>query len=270
MTEVLREFGRRMDTAVDKQEFIDYAKDCMYVLDLGAGTGKMARELSSKWHVHVDAVDQQFKGDCLDQNGVTYYGTGIIDFLTLCTNKQYNCIILSAILHELSNFELAKLSILLPKVMAPNCRILIREPFYDNYFGPVDNKNREKLGVIINSVVPEEKQIEYRKATKLSTNSPCPEDWGREAVDWLNLAFTYSYGEENWSREIHEYRYARSLNWCKDFFNFDVRPYTGFEVICRKDEAYRKHFADIGYPEDVFNMLRYTGMTVLFDYKAVD
>jgi len=270
MTEVLREFGRRMDTAIDKQEFIDYAKDCMYVLDLGAGTGKMARELSSKWHVHVDAVDQQFKGDCTVQAGVSYYGMSILEFLTTYTEKQYNCIILSAILHELSNFELAQLSILLPKVMAPSCRILIREPFYDDYLGPVDWRNKDKLAEIIKSVVPEEKLNEYLRAVKLSTGRPCPVEWGDEAVDWANLAFTYSYGEENWSREIHEYRYARSLNWCKDFFNFDTRPYTGFEVICRKDEAYRKHFADIGYPEDVFNMLRYTGMTVIFDYKSAD
>lgn len=267
MTEVLREFGRRMDSAKDKQDFIDYAKDCMYVLDLGAGTGKMARELSEKWHVHVDAVDQQFKGDCLDQAGVTYYGMNIIDFLTFYTDKQYNCIILSAILHELSNFELAKLSILLPKVMADNCRILIREPFYDDYFGPVENKDAAKFEALIREVVPKKKWEEYLKAVKLSTNCPCPEDWGDEPVDWANLAFTYSYGEENWDREIHEYRFARSLNWCKEFFNFDFRPYTYFEVIRRKDEAYRKHFAEAGYPKEVFDMLKYTGMTVVIDYQ---
>ena len=48
MTQENRKFGMRMDTANDKQMLVDLAEGATRVLDLGAGTGKLARDIAMR------------------------------------------------------------------------------------------------------------------------------------------------------------------------------------------------------------------------------
>jgi len=146
MKKEIIEFGRRMDAAEDKKTLVEYAEGATNVLDLGAGTGKIARDIASAYGAHVDTVDIQFKDNCTDSDNVSYYGMSIADFLkTFAGTKKYDCIVLSAILHELGNEDIQLLQIYLPEVMMTNCRILIREPFYDSVLGPVLKKMLKNL-----------------------------------------------------------------------------------------------------------------------------
>jgi len=277
MEKAIVEFGKRMDAAEDKALLVDYAEGATRVLDLGAGTGKISRDIAEKWGAHCDAVDIQFKDNCQNTDKVTYYGMSIIDFLRTYSNKKYDCIILSAILHELDAHTLNFLKEYLPIMMMKNCRILIREPFYDSALGPVQKENAEKFIDLVSKNVSADKAFEFYFATKLSLGCSL---FSRQinfasSVDWANLAFTISYGEQSWEREKHEFRYAYSLDWCKDFFNFTnkefhdsvVRPFTGFQVYPVLDRTYKQHFINVGIPGEAFDLIQYTGMIVIIDYS---
>lgn len=265
MTNEIIDFGKRMDAAEDKAMLVDYAEFATRVLDLGAGTGKISRDIAEKWGAHVDAVDIQFKDNCQNSELVTYYGMSISNFLKTYKDNKYDCIVLSAILHELNSDELATLAAYLQHMMLPNCRILIREPFYDQVLGPVLVSDAEKFVELVSSNIKASKALEFIRTSKLSGQKDF-NSFGT-ATDWANLAFTISYGEQSWEREKHEYRYARSLDWCKRYFNFDERPFTGFQLIPVFDETYSKHFEKAGIPKEAFDMIQYTGMLIIIDYS---
>jgi len=271
MNRSLVEFGKRMDSAEDKEVFIGFCKGAKHVLDLGAGTGKMAREIAEKFGCEVSAVDKSYEKKTYTENNVTYYGMSIEDFLRAeRSDKKYDCIILSAILHELNDQQLEAF-LYLPSIMSQNCRILIREPFFDYSLGPVtrDAEDAKKFIELVSSNVDFFRVKEYQHATKLS-ETPFPHFGETCSFDtttfWANLAFVLSYGEDSWEREKHEYRYARSLDWCKEFFN-RFRSYTGFQVYPVLDKTYRQHFINAGIPGGAFDLLKYTGMHVVIDYS---
>lgn len=274
MNRSLVEFGKRMDSAEDKEVFIGFCKGAKHVLDLGAGTGKMAREIAEKFGCEVSAVDKSYEKEAYTENNVTYYGMSIKDFLrTEQSDKKYDCIILSAILHELNGQQLEAF-LYLPSIMSQNCRIIIREPFYDFFLGPVTRDNTEiedakKFIELVSSSVNFHRVKEYQQAAKLSeTVLPYFDENSsiHSVIFWANLAFVLSYGEDSWEREKHEYRYARSLDWCKEFFN-SFRSYTGFQVYPVLDKTYRQHFINAGIPGEAFDLLKYTGMHVIIDYS---
>lgn len=263
------EFGKRMDLAEDKTTLVECAEGAKYVLDLGAGTGKISRDIAAAYNAHVDAVDIQFKDNCQNTDNVTYYGVDILEFLRTATNK-YNCIILSAILHELDDNYLEEVFTYLPQVMDTNCRIIIREPFYDEVLGPIKEEDAVKFSNLVKDNLPAGKAIEFFTTKKLHNS------WyglvghylpARSALEWLNLCFTLSYGEQSWEREKHELRYARPLNWAKEKFNFTSRPFTGFQVLPVLDKTYRRHFINVNIPAEAFDLIQYTGMIILIDYS---
>lgn len=265
MDKSIIEFGNRMDAAEDKAMLVDCAEGFKYILDLGAGTGKISRDIAKKWGARVDAVDIQFKDSCQNSDSVMYYGMGINEFLAT-TTKKYDCIVLSAILHELSDDYIVTMLARLQDVMLPNCRILIREPFCDNVLGPVLNKDLDNFVDLVKNKLPAGKAIEFATTPKLHSERPL-NITDLVGIDWVNMCFTISYGEQSWERERHELRYARALNWCKEFFNFSRRPFTGFQVYPVLDKTYKKHFVNAGIPGEAFDLIQYTGMIVVIDYS---
>ena len=259
------EFGKRMDLAEDKKTLVEYVEGATSVLDLGAGTGKIARDIASAYGAKVDAVDIQFKDNCQNSDNVTYYGMGIREFLSI-TKTKYDCIILSAILHELSDDYLECLTAYLPKVMKTNCRVIIREPFYDDTLGPVLNKDLDTFVDLVKNKLPAGKVIEFAMTKKLNSEKPL-DITDLIGIDWINMCFTISYGEQSWEREKNELRYARSLNWCKKFFNFTNRPFTAFQVLPTLDKTYKQHFINANIPGEAFDLVQYTGMIIIVDYS---
>lgn len=264
------EFGKRMDLAEDKTTLVSYAEGSKHVLDLGAGTGKISRDIAEAFGSHVDAVDLQFKDNCQNSELVTYYSMDINEFLKTTKNK-YDCIILSAILHELSDDYLEIMLERLQKVLDINCRIIIREPFYDDVLGPVLKEDAETFIKLVKDNLPAGKAIEFFTSEKLNAPTLGIRIANRvldlTALDWANLSFTISYGEASWEREKNELRYARSLNWCKRTFNFIERPFTAFQVLPVLDKTYRRHFINANIPAEAFDMIQYTGMIVVIDYS---
>jgi SAM-dependent methyltransferase len=272
MKKEIIEFGKRMDTAEDKKTLVEYAEGATSVLDLGAGTGKIARDIAAAYGAHVDAVDIQFKDNCTDTELVRYYGIGIKEFLQnavelhACKTK-YDCIVLSAILHELGQEDLNALQYYLPKLMMDNCRVLIREPFYDSVLGPVLPEDADEFIELTSTNISAKKAFEFVQTPKLSSGIALDAQKFGSAKDYANLSFTLSYGEQSWEREKHELRYARSLDWCKAFFNFAYRPFTAFQVLPTLDKTYKQHFINVGLPARAFDLIQYTGMLVVIDYS---
>jgi SAM-dependent methyltransferase len=265
MDRTIIEFGKRMDQAEDKLLLVDYAEGATEVLDLGAGTGKISRDIAEKWGAHCDAVDLEFKDNCQNSDKITYYSMDINEFLAT-SKKKYDCIVLSAILHELSDNYLETMFAHLQDRLADNARILIREPFYDTILGPVVPRDLNTFVDLVKNKLPAGKTIEFAQTPKLNSGSSLNIN-DLVGIDWVNLSFTISYGDASWEREKQELRYARSLNWCKGIFNFSCRPFTGFQVYPVLDKTYKKHFINAGLPGEAFDLIQYTGMIVVIDYS---
>lgn len=269
MDKAIIEFGKRMDTAEDKKTLVEYAAGFKTVLDLGAGTGKIARDIATAYKAHVDAVDIQFKDNCQNSDNVTYYGMDILEFVRT-TKTKYDCIVMSALLHELDECFLEELFTYLPNVMDTNCRVIIREPFSDETLGPINPEDSTKFIDLVKDNLPAGKAIEFFTTKKLHSScygAFCYHLLSKSAIEWLNLCFTISYGEQSWEREKYELRYARPLNWVKEKFNFEIRPFTSFQVLPVLDTTYRRHFINANIPAKAFDLIKYTGMIVVIDYS---
>ena len=273
MDKQLIKFGKRMDSAEDKKTLISYCEGAKRVLDLGAGTGAMAREIAEKYGCHVDAVDLQWKAEnSPETKNVSYIKDEIGLFVEKCAaegNTRYDCVILSAIIHELDRKSMASLINYLPKIMSDKCRILIREPLFDFNIGPVLKENSLEFIENVFKHISGAKFEEYIRCKKKSGWLFLIEHTGAIPVAFhlANFAFVLSYGPDSWEREKYEYRYACSLNSIKRVFDFSNRPYTGFKVNFIKDMSYRKHFVNAGIPGRAFDLIEYTGMHVIIDYS---
>lgn len=278
-TEIIN-FGKQMDAAQDKQMVIDLAEGATKVLDLGAGTGSISREIANKWNISVDAVDLEFKSaECVDTKLVKYHKSDIVKYLETCKEK-YDYVILSAILHEVNDFYIQRMLGYLQVLLKTNARIIIREPFVDNDLGPITGMdNKHKFAQLVTEKISMSKALKYFSAAKKDghiINHYTIEDiWGSNSVnafykayiELVNLCFTMCYGEEAWVREKAERRFARDLDWCKKEFNFSTRTYTGFQVFSVLDKSYRELFKKAGFPPKAFDLLNYTGMIVVIDYS---
>lgn len=263
MDRKLINFGKRMDAAQDKKTLIIRCEGAKRVLDLGAGTGAMAREIAKKYGCQVDAVDLQWKAENMDtcDGKVNYIQDSIAHFIHSFDRDQYDCIILSGIIHELDWNTVATIHEELYKLMANNCRIIIREPFWEPSLKLV--RNFSSFTELVSEHISSYKALQYAEKSKLSLREIKAYSW----QFWLNLAFVVSYGEDSWDRECHEYRYAYDLKFCKSIFDLVCRPYTGFQIYPVLDTTYRQHFINAGIPGEAFDLIGYTGMHVVIDYS---
>lgn len=271
MTEQDLIFGKRLDSNNDdKIALIDeiIKNNCKNVLDLGAGTCLLDFEIS-KHKIHVDAVDLNFKSNVFKifdevNEYINFYSEDIVDFVQNHSDKKYDCIILSAILHEIDPYKMLKLSKSLKNVMKHDeCLVLIREPYYEMQSNKEPIKpfkslyKQRKFWKEFSKYIPEEKITDFSGTFRKSYYCPPPPIWA------LNIAFTYSYGEASWAREKHEYRYAYSKQQLIEFINdvFDKKEVNITFKTYKKD--YGKHFKDIGYPDWFIDSIEYTNCLII-------
>lgn len=260
------EFGKQMDASPDKKEVADLVVKYKRknVLDLGAGTGIISK-LIAKRGIKATAVDYNFKIDELEQiDNLTYFQVDLLTFVQTTARfvspVKYDCIILSAVLHELTKKEFNLLKRDLHKIMSDDCIIIIREPYYEQvrdgfkiYYLPYFSKGAQRNAVEeIENKTPEEFKKLFRTAKKVS---------GRrvpKSIEALNMAFTYSYGKDSWEREIEEYRFTFSY---KDLKKFCDAAYKYKHFILEEvkfDTSYIKYFKACGYSDNVLKSINYT------------
>ena len=131
------EFGKQMDASPDKKEVADLVikYNRKNVLDLGAGTGIIS-DLIAAAGSKCTAVDNNFKTDDLKCTDILEYcPIDLVDFvkceIALFENSfkskkdKYDCIILSAVLHELNKKEFNFLKKNLYKIVTDYCIVII-------------------------------------------------------------------------------------------------------------------------------------------------
>ena len=271
-------FYDRMSLSTNKSEMVHIASDAGYsVLDLGCGRGEVccaiSRELAGVQIIHgVDAVVTEFASVKDAVFGLTvlpeFFTMDILEFLRKTPHK-YDCIIMSAVLHELNAQELAELHKLLPRVMSAHCTLLIREPLIP--------KDERKLWLDLGGfstlfcsdiVTNDRKAMEYLHCSKLSSQEvPI-------TVNLLNYAFVRAYGPNSWEREKHQYRFAYTLpfmkRWAKSCFGRNLRHPVHTYYYRYKDCSYHNHFENAGIPDKVFDSVAYTsGLLVVTNNELV-
>lgn len=255
-------FGKQMDKALDKKTLIRTVIKAKpkRVLDLGAGTGIISKGISEA-NIFVDAVDNCFKTDLLiNTEFLTYHPVNIFTFLKHTSNK-YDCIILSALLHELNPFEILKLKRLLKRVIdKEDCTIIIREPYYEKTkecIKPFISKDaQKKFKELMITLTPEKTIRKFFRKPKLSwlTVPKC--------IKYLNLAFTVSYGEQSWKREVKEYKYAYSKKYLERFCK-SIIPEAVTIITQNYDKNYKQFFIECGYTEEVYSSFEWTNCTLI-------
>lgn len=278
------EFGRQMDASLDKKAVADlvikYNKK--NVLDLGAGTGIISK-LISEAGICCTAVDNNFKIESPKNTSKLFYVP--YDIITFVSSKvtlfkkldndleadkqkvntlKYDCIILSAVLHELNKKEFNYLKKNLHKIVTDDCIVIIREPYYQRGhsdkrvwlpFTSLEEQNMT-MEEIINVTDPGFQKLFNSIKKTSSRRVPYP-------IKVLNMAFTYSYGKDSWEREVKEYRYTFSY---KALVKFIKRIYTNnVDIIIKTnfDSHYVKHFKACGYSDNILNSIDYTNCTLI-------
>lgn len=259
-------FGRQMDGAEDKQRIVELVVDgkCKNVVDLGAGTGMIAKQISERG-IKASAVDSNFKIDGYKNTDLlTYYPCDLIKFVAE-TEEKFDCIILSAVLHELSREDFNYLKRRLKKIISPDgCMIIIREPYYekmaDGRVRPFKTKELYKsIPKLIRTLTPDGFENDFINTPKLSERKV------PDGIRKLNMAFTYSYGKDSWYRELKENRFAFSReeldNFCKKILGADGTKMS-YEFF---DKDYKKYFADCGYVDGILDSIEYTNCLIVAD-----
>lgn len=254
-------FGQQMEKAEDKQRLIELVirRGCKHALDLGAGTGFIAKQLSLNG-IKADAVDCNFKTESYQNTELlTYYPTDLLKYVE-STEKTYDCIILSAVLHELPPKVRKRLQKGLRRITDKNhCLILIREPYYekmkDGRIRPyLSLETQKSIATEIELLTPEKDVYEFKKTHKLSSGLI---DTVPSVIKSLNLVFTRSYGSQSWEREKHEHRFAFSKQylekWCKGILGVGIK--FAHEIY---DKDYKEYFKKAGYTPNVADGIEYT------------
>ena len=223
-------------------EFI-LENDFDLVLDLGAGSCVIEQSL----------LRHKFKGDiiAIEQNPVTTIKSSRkckiiqddIIYGTYCMLKPINkhknvCIVLSAILHELSERTLHELETLI-NLIKGKVTLYIREPLITDQLIAYDC---DGVGVVV-----DDDYLVYKGLHK--------GQWSEE-VTFINYCFLKSYGVDSWGREKKEGRFT---------FTGDEVAHFVSECWCivedvqfEKDSFYRKTL-----PYGLYEKLNYTGSTVI-------
>lgn len=278
------EFGRQMDASLDKKAVADLVikYNRKNVLDLGAGTGIISK-LISEAGICCTAVDNNFKIESPKNTSKLFYVP--YDIITFVSSKvtlfkkldndleadkqkvnalKYDCIILSAVLHELNKKEFNYLKKNLHKIVTDDCIVIIREPYYQRGhsdkrvwlpFTSLEEQNMT-MEEIINVTDPGFQRLFNSIKKTSSRRVPYP-------IKVLNMAFTYSYGKDSWEREVKEYRYTFSY---KALVKFIKRIYTNnVDIIIKTnfDSHYVKHFKACGYSDNILNSIDYTNCTLI-------
>lgn len=268
-------FGVQMDKSPDKLRMIGLVHEtgCKRVVDLGAGTGIVAKRISMLG-IRADAVDINFKCDSYENTDhLTYYPTDLVNFVEKTENK-YDCIILSAVLHELSPRERRRLQKGLKRIADPKgCMILIREPYYDvqpdGTIRPFVSKDSQRSIANEISLLTPQREVREFMATKKLSAGPLDRIFNR--IPWevqlLGLAFTRAYGTQSWDREKHEYRFAFSKNelerWCEGILGTQVNFF--YETY---DKDYKDYFRNVGYTPMIASGIAYTNCLLVAKKKS--
>lgn len=257
-------FGLQMDGAEDKKRIIELVVDggCRNVVDLGAGTGMIAKQISEHG-IKASAVDNNFKVDGYENNDfITYYPCDLIKFVKE-TEQKFDCIILSAVLHELSKKDFNFLKNNLKRIANPDgCMIIIREPYYeklaDGRIRPFKTKELQRsIPKLIRTLTPDGFEKTFNETPKLSERKV------PDGVQKLNMAFTYSYGEESWYREIKENRFAFSKEEL-DKFCTKILGVDGVQMRYEFfDKDYKKYFHKCGYVDGILDGIEYTNCLIV-------
>lgn len=257
-------FGKQMDNAFDKKRIVKLVVDgkCKNVVDLGAGTGMIARQIS-EFGIKVSAVDLNFKADGIKNTPLlTYYPCDLVRFV-YNIDEKFDCIILSAVLHELSREDFSLLAKGLKKIADPDgCMIIIREPYFermpDGRIRPFKTKElQEIIPKIIGISTPDRNREEFLDTPKKSEISV------PNCIKYLNMAFTYSYGADSWYREVKENRYAFSkkvlVSFCKKVLGSDGITFQ-YEFF---DKEYKTYFRECGYADRILDSIEYTNCLIV-------
>lgn len=263
-------FGIQMDGAEDKQRIIDLVveNNRKNVLDIGAGTGYIASEIAKRG-IKATAVDNFFKVNRLPKPSINFpfYAVkkDIISFLSDITAlnghfERFDCIILSAVLHELSKGDFAVLKYSLSQICTKDCLLIIREPYYEEkekYYAPFKSaEDMKKACCLIDTEIPSMYKREYGRESKSNREGMLPEE-----IKKLGLAFAYSYGDDSWEREKLEFRYTFSKQNLIDFCKSVVPEQTAiiFELF---DKEYKTYFNKRNISPSILDCIDFTNCLI--------
>lgn len=257
-------FGLQMEQSDEKLRLVQKVIDarCTNVLDLGAGTGFLSREISARG-IKCSAVDNDFKVNTYQNTPyLTYYPVDLITFVKNTTEK-FDCVILSAVLHELTPKAFRYLQNNLQKIITDDCLLLIREPYYEPkldgdkvYYRPFRSYAAQQKAIKkIITLTPDAFYNDFKHARKVSGV------WVPTPIRILSMSFTYSYGKESWAREKNEYRYTFDI---EDLTKFCKKVLGSTCTLCKEtfDKDYRRFFRECGYTDDILDGITYTNCLI--------
>lgn len=225
-----------------KKKIVDFIleNDFDLVLDLGAGTCVIEQSLlRHKYKGHIIAIEQNPVTTLKSTRRCKILQDDII-FGTYCMLNQINkyknvCIVLSAILHELSERRLHELATII-NLINGKIMLYIREPII--------------TGALLNdriSIVESEDYLAY-KALHLN-------QWS-DTIMFINYCFLKSYGPDSWEREKKEGRFTFNVDEIAQFISECYCIVTDMDF--EKDPFYEKTL-----PYGLYQKIDYTGSTII-------
>lgn len=252
------EFYNRMALPSNKEQMIKLASHCNYILDLGCGRGEVDWAIAKEMGTYTvfDCVDSsvtEFAEDyelskVVEPYRPNFYNMDLVEFVEK-TGHTYDCIILSAVLHELNSEQMRRLAKSLRRIMRENCTLLIREPLFTHNL--IKNKSEFK-SIFSHLALPLHTYLDWMAAHKKSERRV------PSVYQCINMLFTLAYGENSWDREKHEHRFAYSLSYIKRWARSVYKKRVHCLYYRYKDCSYYKHFAAAGLPQQALDQLSYT------------
>lgn len=213
------------------------------VLDLGAGSCVIERLLMRvKFKGSIIAIERnEIEGlsskfgnykKCEIVHDDLFSGT--LDRILKIKSFKTVVVVLSAILHELTQEELYRLAALIKLIgYIADVNLIVREPL------ATDDLIKEPLDIV--------KTNDYFIYKGLHKR----ENWSEE-ITFINYCFLKSYGEQSWDREKFEGRFTFTYSEMKDFI--EQCGCEMFNLEFQKDEFYKKTL-----PYGIFDKIKWTG-----------